>query len=196
MYDKTSLGILKEVYITPGIHKRALAKNLGLSMPSIEYALKKIGNLLKKQKSGNQIKFFLNYSKEALTPALTVVEHARLQSLPPKIRLAAKDFLKELEEKPVISVIFGSYAKGNYIPNSDIDILLVYTKIGNIKKIEETARKISLKTSTKISPVYLGYKEFRVSCHDSTKEFFKNLKNNKIILTGIEWWRQLMDEET
>lgn len=195
MYDKTETRILEQIYLKPGIHKRELSKQLKIGMPSVDYALKKIENLLKKQKSGNQINFFLDYSKKELTPMLYEVEYSRFDKLPAKIKLSIKDFLEELKEKPIISIIFGSYAKGDYTKNSDIDILLVFQKLENEEQIENTANKISMRTNTKISPVYLDYKSFKESFHNQTKEFFKNLKKNKIILEGIEWWRQLKNEE-
>jgi len=195
MYDKTELRILEQVYLKPGIHKRELSKQLKLGMPSIDYALKKIEKLLKKQASGNQIRYFLDYSKEALTPMLCAIEHSRLNRLPLKIKLTINDFLKELKEKPVISAIFGSYAKGDYTQSSDIDILLVFQKMENEKQIENTAKRTGMRTGISINPVYIDYDVFRESFHNPTKEFFKNLKKNKIILIGEEWWRQLENEE-
>jgi len=52
-----------------------------------------------------------------------------------------------------------------------------------------------MRMNVEINPVYLDYKIFRDSFHNNTKEFFKNLKENHIILTEIEWWRQLKNEE-
>jgi len=195
MYDKTEIRILELIYLNPGIHKRELSKQLKLGMPSIDYGLKKISRLIKQKKSGNQINYFLDYSKEELISLLNIVEYSRFERLPAKVRLAINDFLKELSEKPIIAVIFGSYASGNYTKNSDIDILLVFQKIEDSKKIENTAKKISMKTNTQLNPVYLSYQEFKESFHNSTKEFFKKLKKDKIILNGIEWWRQLVYEE-
>lgn len=195
MYDKTSLRILEQVYLKPGMHKRELSKQLELGMPSIDYALKKIERLLIAQKSGNQIKYFLDYSKYALTPAICCIEYSRLDKLPAKIKIAVKDFIKELDEKPVMAAIFGSYARGNYTKDSDIDILLVFQQVPKGSKIENLAKKIGMRTNTRISPVYISYRSFRASFHDSTKAFFKNLKTGKILIAGIEWWRQLKDAE-
>ena len=117
MYDNTEIKILEQVYLNPGIHKRELSKRLNVGMPSIDYAIKKIGKLLKTQKSGNQINFFLNYSTDNLCPALFIVEHIRLEKLPAKIKLSVQDFLKELPTKPIIAVIFGSYANSSYTKN-------------------------------------------------------------------------------
>ena len=195
MYDNTEMRILELIYLKPGIHKRELSKQLKLGMPSIDYGLKKISKLIKQKKSGNQINYFLDYSKEELIPLLNAVEHSRLERLPAKVRLSIRDFLKELETKPIIAVIFGSYASGTYTKSSDIDFLLVFQKIEDPKKIENSAKKISMKTNTQLNPIYLSYQEFKESFHNSTKEFFKKLKKDKIILIGIEWWRQLVYEE-
>jgi predicted nucleotidyltransferase len=195
MYDKTEIRILEQIYLNPGIHKRELSKQLKLGMPSIDYGLKKISKLIKQKKAGNQINYFLDYSKEGLSSALSTVESGRFEKLPAKIRLSVRDFLNDLEDKPQIVVIFGSFASGTYTKNSDIDILLVFQKIEDSKKIENTAKKIGMKTNTELNPVYLDYNEFKESFHNQTKEFFKKLKKDKMILIGIEWWRQLIDEE-
>ena len=195
MYDNTKIKILEQIYLNPGIHKRELSKQLRLGMPSIDYALRKISKLIKEQKSGNQIRYFLDYSKEELSSALSCVEYVRFEKLPAKIRLAVSDFLKELKDKPIIALIFGSLASGSYTKDSDIDLLLVFQKIEESKQIENVAKKISMKTNTTLNPVYLDYNLFKQSFHDPTKEFFKKLKNDKIILVGVEWWRQLKDEE-
>src|SRR3989344_4424117 len=195
MYDKTEIRILEQMYLHPGIHKRGLSKQLKLGMPSIDYGIKKISKLIKQKKAGNQINYFLDYSKEELSPLLDMVEHSRSERLPAKVRSSVNDLLKELKDKPLIALIFGSYATGAYTKNSDIDILLVFQKIEDSKQIENTAKKISMKTNTQLNPVYLNYKNFRKSFHNQTKEFFKKLKKDKIILIGVEWWRQLTDEE-
>lgn len=195
MYDKTETMILEQAYLRPGIHKRELSKQLKVGMPSVDYAIKKVDKLLIKEKSGNQIKYYIDYSMPALTPLLSEVEFSRFERLPAKIRLAVRDFLNELDEKPVIALIFGSYAKGNFTKESDIDILLVFQRLGKEKDIENTAKRISMRTGTKIGPVYLDYPVFRESFHNPRKEFFKNLKENKIILIGVEYWRQLENEK-
>ena len=195
MYDNTEIRILEQIYLNLGIHKRELSKRLKLGMPSIDYALPKIENLLKKQKAGNQIKYFLDYSKDELSPALSIVEYVRLERLPTKVRLAVRDFLKELKNKPILALLFGSYAADSYTKESDIDILLVFQKIDDAKQIENSAKKISMKTNTQLNPVYLDYNSFRESFHNPTKEFFKKLKKDKLILVSVEWWRQLHDEE-
>jgi predicted nucleotidyltransferase len=52
----------------------------------------------------------------------------RLERLSKKIGEAIKDILFTLENKPILTIIFGSYAKGNYTEESDLDILFVFSK--------------------------------------------------------------------
>ncbi|MFH1315902.1 MAG: nucleotidyltransferase domain-containing protein [Candidatus Woesearchaeota archaeon] len=195
MYGNTEFRIMEKIYLSPGIHKRELSKQLKLGMPSIDYGIRKVDKLLIKKRSGNQIKYFLDYSKEAITSVIYAIEHNRLDRLPMKIKIAVRDLLKEIKDKPLIAVIFGSYAKGDYTKESDIDILLVFQKIENTKELENTAKRISMRTSTELNPAYLDYDSFKDSFHDSTKKFFKNLKDDRLFVAGIEWWRQLEDEE-
>src|SRR3989338_6440849 len=104
---------------------------------------------------------------------------------------AITQFLDELEEKPLIALIFGSYAKGNFTKDSDIDILLVFQEIKQ-KNIENTAKRISMRTNTKISPVYVGYKEFEKNLLNKEHEFSNEIRNNIIIINGIEPYYALL----
>ena len=108
-----------------------------------------------------------------------------------KISNAINEFLNELEEKLLIALIFGSYAKGNYTKDSDIDILLIFQELTNQKDIENTAKRISLRTNTKISPVYVKYKEFEKNFLNKEHEFSNEIRNNIIIITGIEQYYTL-----
>ncbi len=196
MYDNTEIRVLEQIYLRPGIHKRELAKMLSLSMPSIDYSLKKLNRFVLKHHSGNQIQYSLNYATGAITPFLYAVEYRRLEKLPLNIKRSLREFIKELKEKPLLSILFGSYVSGRYTSSSDVDILLVFQKLDKPQEIEKTARIIGLRTNVQINAVYLDYPSFSSSFHLSTKEFFRNLRENKLLLVGIEWWRLLLDEES
>lgn len=196
MYDNMEIKVLEQVYLHPGIHKRELSRKLGVGMPSVDHAIKKVDKLLKKEKSGNQIRYYLDYSQDALIPALYAVEHSRFEKLPAVVKLSIKDFLQELTEKPMMVMLFGSYAKNTYTKKSDIDILLVFQNFPHAERIENTAKRISMRTNIGVSAVYLDYNSFRDSFHNPTKRFFKELKEKKILLEGIEEWRRLRNEES
>ena len=71
--------------------------------------------------------------------------------IPDKIKKIVFEFINELEKNniPIDDVfLFGSYAKGNYTPDSDIDLLIVSPifkgdKIEDRKKIRRYILKIS-----------------------------------------------------
>ena len=106
-----------------------------------------------------------------------------------------KEFLKELKDKPIIALIFGSYSNNTQNKESDLDLLLIYNKV-NIKYIENIANEISIRTNVNIQAISINFQEFRKSFNNSSNDFIKNLKHSKIILTGIEWWIELEQEET
>jgi len=195
MYNNTELKIVEQIYLNKSIHKRELARKLKIGMPSIDYALKKIAHLLKNRKIGNQLHFSLDYSKYELIPFLYSLEASRFNKLPQNIRNAVNSFLRDLKNKPLISFIFGSYARTDYTKNSDVDLLLVFQEV-NEKEIENSAKKISMAFNVKIAPVYLNYDNFRKSYHEDNKQFFSKLKEHKILLNGIEWWREIENESS
>jgi len=194
MYDKTILRIMEQIYTKGSVHKRELSRALKLGMPSIDYAIKKMQNILIEVKTGNQIRCSIDYSKIEVIPLVCALEYSRISRLPNKIQIGIFEFLAALKQKPIVVAVFGSYAKGDFAKDSDLDILLVYQKVDS-KSIENSAKMISMKTNVKINPVYLEYEEFRESFHNPRKKFFKNLRENKILIMGIEWWRLLLDEE-
>ena len=175
-----------------GVHMRELAR---LVKTSYNNTVRNINileqeNVIKKEKDANLIKVKLkNYP---LTLAYLKQTHTEnFLALPKKISNAVTEFLNELEEKPLIALIFGSYAKGNFTKDSDIDILLVFQEIKQ-KNIENTAKRISMRTNTKISPVYVGYKEFEKNLLNKEHEFSNEIRNNIIIINGIEPYYALL----
>jgi predicted nucleotidyltransferase len=193
MYDKTRLSIMTEVYVNPGIHMREISKRTRLSMPSVKNALASL-SFIKGKRSGNRIEFKMDYTDPAIVSAIYAVENYRLGLLPGRIRLAVRSFLEELEEKPILAVLFGSFGRGDYHAGSDIDLLLVFQETHG-RKIEEAAKRISLKTGEKISPVYMDYATFKSEFHNPTKTFIKNVRKDRLLLAGAEWWRELINEE-
>ena len=97
-----------------------------------------------------------------------------------------------MQEKPLIALVFGSFAKGNYTGNSDIDVLLVFQKIINQADIENTAKRIGMRTNTKITPVYVDYGQFEKNFLNKNHEFSNEIRQNVIILAGIEHYYRLL----
>jgi predicted nucleotidyltransferase len=112
--------------------------------------------------------------------------------LPKKISNAVNEFINGLEENPLIALIFGSYVKGNFTKESDIDILLVFQAIKESGDIENTSKRISMRTNTKISPVYITYKEFKKNFLNKNHEFSSEIRKDVIIIRGIEQYYNLI----
>ncbi|MBD3248744.1 hypothetical protein GF336_01745 [Candidatus Woesearchaeota archaeon] len=191
---KTRIRLLKEIYLNEGIHQRELARKLDIGMPSVTNAIKGAKNLLKRKQQGRILRYYLNYSSKNIIPYIYLIEYSRLDELPKNTQYSVYDLLKSLKNKPVLTIIFGSYAKGNYSKSSDLDILLVFNK--KVKEPESKAKIISSRYNISISPVYLDFETFSEGFFNQKKKFFQDLKKNKIIISGVEWWVELKNEET
>lgn len=175
-----------------GIHIRELARSVKTSYNNTvrNINLLEKENVIQKEKEANIIRIKLK--DNPLTVAYLKQAHTiNFLNLPKKVSNAVKEFLRELEEKPLIALIFGSYAKSTYDQDSDIDILLVFQKIADQKDIENTAKRISMRTNTKISPVYESYTNFKKNFLDKEHEFSDEIRKNIILLTGLELYYDL-----
>ena len=176
-----------------GIHIRELARLVKTSYNNTARNIKILEkeNTIKRIKDANLIKIKLKDSP--LTVAYLKQAHTEnFLKLPKKIINSASEFLNEMQEKPLIALVFGSFAKGNYTGNSDIDVLLVFQKIINQADIENTAKRIGMRTNTKITPVYVDYGQFEKNFLNKNHEFSNEIRQNVIILTGIEHYYRLL----
>ena len=71
--------------------------------------------------------------------------------------------------------------------------MLVFNK--KTREPETKARIISSRYNVSIEPVYLDLEVFKKEFHNQKKKFFHDLKKKKLIVTGIEWWVELKNEE-
>jgi len=176
-----------------GIHIRELARLVKTSYNNTARNIKILEkeNTIKRIKDANLIKIKLRDSP--LTVAYLKQAHTEnFLKLPKKIINSASEFLNEMQEKPLIALVFGSFAKGNYTGNSDIDVLLVFQKIINQADIENTAKRIGMRTNTKITPVYVDYGQFEKNFLNKNHEFSNEIRQNVIILAGIEHYYRLL----
>ena len=176
-----------------GIHIRELARLVKTSYNNTARNIKILEkeNTIKRIKDENLIKIKLRDSP--LTVAYLKQAHTEnFLKLPKKIINSASEFLNEMQEKPLIALVFGSFAKGNYTGNSDIDVLLVFQKIINQADIENTAKRIGMRTNTKITPVYVDYGQFEKNFLNKNHEFSNEIRQNVIILAGIEHYYRLL----
>jgi predicted nucleotidyltransferase/DNA-binding MarR family transcriptional regulator len=189
------LEVLANIYLNPGIHLREIARRTRLGIPAVKNHIDKFlrEKIILKKREGRNIKFFINFKNRKTVVYLSEVETFRLEKLPKDIDSALLDLLSALENKPIITIIFGSYAKGNYTKESDLDLLLVFNEIN--KEIEEKTKLISSRYSLKIRPIYLTWKEFREKFFNVKDVFMREIRENKIIVNGMEYWVMLENEK-
>jgi len=176
-----------------GLHLRELSRLLKTGLPNvIRYAdIFEKEKVITRQKEANLIKLKLKESQKTIA-YLKQINAERFLSLPQKIQLAISELVNELETKPLITIIFGSYAKGSYTKESDIDILLIFQRVENENEIENAANRISMRTNTRINPVYLDYKNFEKHFLDKKHDFSKEIRQKVIILSGLEIYYPLL----
>ncbi len=175
-----------------GVHIREIARLVKTSYNNTVRNIKILEkeNAIKKEKDANLIKIKLK--NNPLTISYLKQAHTEnFLKFPKKISGSINGFINELDEKPLIALIFGSYAKENYTNNSDIDILLVFQKISSQTNIENTAKRVSMRTNTKLSPVYVDYESFEKNFLNKSHEFSNEIRENVIILLGIEHYYML-----
>ncbi|SDN88363.1 nucleotidyltransferase domain-containing protein [Desulfonauticus submarinus] len=88
-----------------------------------------------------------------------------MATIPNKIKNIIFEFINELEKNniPIDEIfLFGSYAKGNYTPESDIDLLIVSPIFqGDIIEDKKKIRKYILKISSYLEIIPCSRKEFQ-----------------------------------
>lgn len=196
---KKSLEVLEKIYLNPGIHLREIARKVKLGIPAVKNHLDKFlkEKIITKRREGKNVKFFINFKNKKIISYLTQVEFYRLEKLPRFVSNVAFDLLSMLETKPLIVLIFGSYAKGDYTKESDLDVLLVFNTISDKvrKEIETKVKIVNSRYSVRVRPIYISWKEFARNFFDEKNDFMKEVKENKIIVSGIEHWVMLENEK-
>ena len=166
MTSSGELRIYKALYLNKeGLHVREISKKADLTLPAVFKHIKKgeeRGTISCETKGRMKI-CRLNFESRLLVPVLQEVELSRLGGLPENARRASNDFINNLQEKPLMAFVFGSYATGKQTKSSDLDALLVYQRIDGelMKKIESSASRIKGRTAINIQPVSISYKEIQ-----------------------------------
>ena len=150
---------------------RELSREIKLAHTSVRIHLKELEkkNLIKKEKVGVYNAYKANFDDENFRFYKKIVN---------MVNLKESGIIKELENKttPNAIILFGSYAKGEDIETSDIDIFIIAKEKNiDLKKYEkELNRKIQLLFSEDINKL--------------PKELQNNILNG-IILSGFLRWK-------
>ena len=111
--------------------------------------------------------------------------------MPENIRSIIYRFSQELRhilgDKLTKVIVYGSYARGDYNCNSDVDIMiLVKMSNSDIKKIEnqvyDLAFEIEMNTGVDISPIIKNEDEYEYWL--DTLPFYKNISDEGVVVDG------------
>lgn len=191
----------KRIYLTlymkkEGLHIREICRLTKLTLPTVTKHINRgesEGTIASERKG--QLKICrLNFKTPKLVSILQDIELTRFEELPYNVQDSFNSFVDDLGEKPLMTLIFGSFAKNIYSKKSDLDVLLVFQRIDHklIKSIELSAAKIKGRTMVNIQPVSLGYNEFEKKILDTENEFMKDIRRNVLVLHGLDVYLKLI----
>jgi len=168
------------------LNGREIAKNVGLSHVTVHTALKDLSRhgIVNIRSVGKSLIYWLNEEhllvKEVLRP---IFEKESIF-----FQLIVKTILKESKRpRPLTIILFGSFAKGNASPNSDIDILLVYpnhkSRVLITKELAEAEKKITLLFGNHLASIFMKIAEFK-SRFKKKDRFIKEIAGTGKIIFG------------
>ena len=156
---------------------RDLAKKIPLSQKGISLALNELESksILRSHRRGNQKVFSLNKDNSE------VLDHIHLLELYRKIRFLETHRLiaNILKADSRTVVVFGSYARGDERPDSDLDLLIIGQRKDN--DYDSYAKPFDLEVSTK----YVSEPEFKQQVIRKNP-LFSEIVHSHIILSGFE----------
>ena len=111
--------------------------------------------------------------------------------MPETVKLAVSQFFRELKrmlgERLVRVVLYGSYARGTYHDNSDVDIMILtdlsFEEIEEYRdRISDIAYDIELDTGIMLSPVIKNIEKY--NSRISFVPFYKNVEREGVVLVN------------
>lgn len=172
----------KEIYFSEILRQTGLTQNTtlkhlkNLKENKLIIANKQIGNTFYKINSNN----FQIYS------IFSFFDYKKLNNLPPERRRAIIELLEKIKVKPIISLIFGSTAKGTFDKKSDIDILLIY----NTKESEdkELKRDIESVTGVKIQTIIIDLEYFKEQILKQEDKVVTHAIKTGFVIRGFDYF--------
>lgn len=161
LFKSSSYEIMKLFYNNRNspLHLREISRLLKLNESTVSSRLNDLvkNKILKFESEANLKKFQVN--AESMKIIFPLFDNEKLEHLPLLRKNAIKDYLKNLKEKPILMVVFGSTSRGNFSDESDIDILEIYhNKVNN----DDARNKAENLSGIKIQCFSLTEKQFNL----------------------------------
>ncbi len=140
-------------------------------------------NIIIKKKIGKSYVCSLNMDNEKTTSLLYLAEIERKEAFYQKnreLKLILEEFIDLIKKEAYSVILFGSYAKGRAVKDSDLDILII---VKNKISIDKIIRELYAKYGKEINVIMLTPEEF---AQQRDKEFVKEIIRNHYILYGTE----------
>lgn len=168
-------NILQLFYVNHNspLHLRDISRKIHLKESATSRHLQALEktNVLKSQREANLKKYSLK--KPVIPKIFPFFDEEKLEALPLLRKNAIKEYLKALKNKPVLMIIFGSTAKGNYREDSDIDIIEVFPIKTNTKQAKAHAEALT----------GISIQLFQIIEADFYKEL--KIKEDKVVQSGV-----------
>ncbi len=134
--------------------------------------LEAIGLLVKERR-----KYRFNFEKGEEVIELVRKEHARFNKIPLNAYFALLDIAEKLSREKCDMYLFGSYAKGNFTSDSDLDVAVVTKDKPDLKFVRKLEKKHKLK----------------IHIHLFDKEFYRHKSDRfvKEVLDGLVVFKNL-----
>jgi len=129
-------------------------------------------NAIKKEQNKSNTFYSLNYDNYLTIGLLQLISSIRFESLPFQRKKPITEIISQI--KPLIAVLFGSSAKGNFTNSSDIDLLII-SDYKNNNRVKE----ISSRYGVKVNAIFLQLEEFH-----SKNETISHILKTGYPLTG------------
>ncbi len=179
--SKTRVEILGLLIFSPKKehHLRGIAKSLGMSAPRVKAELAKLesAGLVRKRHEGNLLLFSMNTE----SPIYEDMKRIFL-----KTEYLGNLIREELpgDGKTIYALIYGSFASGREMENSDIDLLIV----GSVKEdsILRAIMEVEKRTGREINYIIWTEEEFREKAEQGNSLLRNIIRNPVIMLMGDE----------
>ena len=146
-------------------------------------SIKKIGNTF----------YRINKKNPEIYAIFSFFDYKRFNELPSERKRAIIEFLDKLKMKPLISLIFGSTAKGTFGKDSDIDILLIYNK--KESKNSKLNKDIEAVTGIRIQTFIIDFNYFKEQVLKQEDKVIAHAVKTGFIISGHDkFYREILNE--
>ncbi len=186
---KNKLEILKYIYEKKETHLLDIAKNLKIHPFSLQKTLKSLKSILEEKKTGRTIVLKIDKNIKDYFELIYIIEDYKLKNGSRILKLLVKS-LKEFfsKDKNVLAcVLFGSFARGSFTEESDIDLLFVVKS--KVKQIEERCSQLSTLLGREINPLVMNEREFRIALQSKEPTIASLLEpSQRLLIIGKEYF--------